>query len=94
MGTNRKLRGLAMAPAARPVVDSDRYWRTVRRKLGESCDLGGKALVATGAAAILAPLATKGAITFPSAWVLGVLALGIAFSLLGVHLQAKAKPDE
>ena len=74
--------------------DGDRYWRTVQRKLGETCDLGGKALVATATAAILAPLATKGGVAFPTFSVSVVLTLGIAFCLSGVHLQARSKPDE
>lgn len=83
-------------PAAgkRQASEKDRYWRTVRRKLGEGLDLGGKALMATGAAAIVTPLATKGAITFPSASVAGTFLFGLALFVSGVHLQAKAKPDE
>ncbi len=83
-----------MARSVRVVVDSERYWRTVRRKLGESFDLGGKALAAAATAATLTPLATKGVLGFPTGPVIGVLVAGIVINLFGVHLQAKAKPDE
>jgi uncharacterized membrane protein len=82
----------AMTPT--PKSQSDRYWRTVRRKLGESLDLAGKALMAAGTAATLAPLATKGEIRFPTVSITVVIVAGLVFLLAGIHLQAKVKPDE
>lgn len=73
---------------------ADRYWRTFRRKLGEDFDLAGKALIAAAVAVLLAPLASKGIIAFPSPTIGAILAFGLAVVVLGVHLQAQAKPDE
>ena len=58
-----------MPPRHRPADFADRYLRTFQRKLGEDFDLAGKALTAAAAAAMLAPLATKGVITFPNLWI-------------------------
>jgi hypothetical protein len=83
--------------AARQPPRGDRYWRTVLRKLGESLDLAGKALIAAGAAAILAPLATKAALRVPTLSITTTLILGLAFVLLGIHfqaLEAMADPHE
>ena len=79
---------------ARSADSADRYWRTYLRKLGEDLDLAGKALSAAGAAAMLAPLATKGVVAFPSPTNGVILAFGLVVVLLGIHLQAQAKPDE
>lgn len=74
--------------------DSARYWRTCRRKLGEGFDLAGKALIATAGAATFTPLATQGALRFPTLTVGAIFAAGLAAFVLGIHLQAQAKPDE
>ena len=90
-------RASALSTTKWPSTPSERYWRTFLRKLGESLDLAGKALTAAGAAAILAPLATKAVVRFPTVSIVVTLVLGLAFVLLGIHLQAleaKAKPDE
>jgi hypothetical protein len=71
-----------------------RYWRTCRRKLGEGFELGGKALTATATAANLSPLATKGELHFPNFTVGVILLVGVVTFLIGIHLQAEAKPDE
>jgi len=71
-----------------------RYWRTFQRKLGEDLDLAGKALAATASAAVLAPLATKGVIAFPNLAVGSIILVGLATVVAGIHLQARAKPDE
>jgi hypothetical protein len=73
---------------------ADRYWRTYVRKLGEDLNLGGKALAAAAAAAMLAPLASKGVIVFPNRTIGAILAFGLAIVMIGIHLQAQAKPDE
>jgi hypothetical protein len=73
---------------------TDRYLRTFQRKFGEDLDLGGKALTATAGAAMFAPLATKGVIVFPNLSVGGILVVGLVALCAGIHLQAKAKPDE
>ena len=73
---------------------ADRYWRTFLRKLGEDLDLAGKALSATAAAAMLAPLASKGVVTFPTPALGAILSLALVVALTGIHLQAQAKPDE
>jgi hypothetical protein len=73
---------------------SDRYLRTVQRKLGEDLDLAGKALAATGSAAVLTPLATKGTLAFPTPQVGAIVVAGLLAAVLGIHMQAKAKPDE
>jgi hypothetical protein len=83
-----------MPPRPRSPDLADRYWRTFQRKLGEDFDLAGKALVAAAVAALLAPLASKGIIAFPSPTISAILAFGLAVVVLGVHLQAQAKPDE
>ena len=70
-----------------------RYWRTFRRKLGEAVDLGGKALLATAATATFATLATNGALIFPNLSVGFIYLAGSTLLLLGIHLQAQAKPD-
>ena len=80
-------------PAKSPGI-ADRYWRTFQRKLGEDFDLAGKGLVAAAVAALLAPLAAKGIIAFPSPTISAILAFGLAVVFLGIHLQAQAKPDE
>lgn len=80
--------------AKRPADHIERYWRTCERKLGEGSDLVGKALTAAAGAAMLGPLAVKGEIRFPSLTVGVILVIGIAIFLLGIHLQADAKPDE
>ena len=64
------------------------------RKLGEDLDLAGKALTATAGAAMCAPLATRGVITFPNLWIGSIFVVGIATVVAGIHLQADAKPDE
>jgi hypothetical protein len=73
---------------------ADRYWRTFLRKLGEDLDLAGKAMAATAGAAMFAPLATKGVITFPNTWIGRIFVTGVATLVAGIHLQADAKPDE
>jgi hypothetical protein len=83
-----------MPPRPRSTDLADRYWRTFRRKLGEDFDLAGKALSAAAAAAMLAPLASKGVIVFPSGTVGAILTAGLVFVTIGIHLQAQAKPDE
>jgi hypothetical protein len=84
----------ASAVTPDPMTASDRYWRTFRRKFGENLELAGKALVAAGAAAMLAPLATKSEINVPTLTVAAIFVAGLAVLLIGLHLQAKAKPDE
>jgi hypothetical protein len=87
----------AVDAAAGSTPRGDRYWRRVLRKLGESLDLAGKALIAAGAAAILGPLATKASLRVPTLSITATLTLGLAFVLLGIHLQAleaMADPDE
>ena len=76
-----------------PAQNRARYWRTFRRKLGEGLDLAGKALTAAAAAATFSPLATKGDLVFPTGSVASLFAVGLVLFLLGIHLQAKAKPD-
>jgi len=78
---------------AKPADLTDRYWRTFQRKLGEDADLAGKALMAVVAAAVFAPLTTKGVIAFPSPTVWGTLLVALVAVLGGIHLQAQAKPD-
>ncbi|MFI4966992.1 MAG: hypothetical protein ACHP9T_16700 [Caulobacterales bacterium] len=73
---------------------ADRYWRTYLRKLGEDLNLAGKALAAAAVAAMLAPLASKGVMVFPSRAIGAILAFGLAVVMIGIHLQAQAKPDE
>ena len=48
----------------------------------------------TAAAAMLAPLASKGVVTFPTPALGAILSLGLVVALTGIHLQAQAKPDE
>jgi hypothetical protein len=83
-----------MASKPPPTEPRARYWRTYQRKLGEDLDLAGKALAATATAAMFAPLASKGVIIFPNGVSGVILAIGIGVVCLGIHLQAKAKPDE
>jgi len=80
--------------AQRPADYRPRYLRTYRRKLGEGFDLAGKAMTATAAASTLSLLATKGVSRFPSPSVGVTIAVGLATILVGIHLQAEAKPDE
>jgi hypothetical protein len=70
------------------------YWRAFQRKLGEDFDLAGKALGATGGAAIFAPLASKGVIAFPNLTIGFILCFGLVAIWFGIHLQAKVKSDE
>lgn len=83
-----------MASRPKPASDGSRYWRTFRRKLGEGFDLAGKALIATAGAATFTPLATQGALRFPTLTVGAIFAAGLATFVFGIHLQAQAKPDE
>jgi hypothetical protein len=83
-----------MPPRSTSPEARDRYWRTYQRKVGEDFDLGGKALAATAAAAMFAPLASKGAVAFPSLPIGIILLAGLVAIGLGIHLQAKVKPDE
>lgn len=78
---------------ARPNDLTDRYWRTFQRKLGEDVVLAGRALAAVAAAAMFAPLARKGVIAFPTPTVGVILLVALAAFLVGIHLQAQAKPD-
>ena len=71
-----------------------RYWRTFERKFGEDLGLAGKALSAATSAAMLAPLASKGVVRFPNPMIGGIFLGGIVLVLIGIHLQAEAKPDE
>jgi hypothetical protein len=83
-----------MPPRPRSADFADRYWRTFLRKLGEDLDLAGKAMAAAAGAAMFAPLATKGVITFPNPWIESISAAGVSLIAAGIHLQANAKPDE
>jgi hypothetical protein len=83
-----------MPPRPKSPELTDRYLRTYQRKLGEDLDLAGKALAATAAAAVFAPLASKGVIVFPSLPIMTIMIAGLVAIGLGIHLQAKAKPDE
>ena len=84
---------IILQPCRKPDL-ADRYWRTFRRKLGEDFDLAGKTLSAAAVAAMLAPLASKGIIAFPNPTIGAILASGVVIAVLGIHLQAQAKPDE
>ncbi len=79
---------------ARRADSGERYWRTFERKLGEDLDLAGKALSAAAAAGVLAPLAANGVIGLPTPTVGGISVFGVLFIAVGIHLQARAKPDE
>jgi hypothetical protein len=83
-----------MASKSPPIDPRARYWRTCQRKFGEGSDLGGKAIMAAASAGVLAPLASTGAIRYPNLTICAILAFGFAVVLFGIHLQAKAKPDE
>lgn len=51
-------------------------------------------MTAMAGAAMFAPLATKGVIVFPNPSVGSILAVGLVALSAGIHLQARAKPDE
>ena len=79
-------------PLRQKVADNGaRYWRTFRRKLGEGFDLAGKALIAAAGAATFTPLATQGALRFPSLTVGAIFIAGLATFVFGIHLPGETR---